>query len=196
MLTLDEIQVRHVGPVSLTVAAGECLGLSGPSGSGKTLLLRAVADLEEHSGRCLLGDQPAQAMTPSQWRQQVAYLAAESAWWHDSVAPHFPNATVPNLADLGFEPEVLQWSVARLSTGERQRLALLRLLAGRPRVLLLDEPTANLDMDNTRAMEALLAQYQRQHNAALLWVAHDAAQLQRVAARSATLSTSGQFTWN
>ncbi len=196
MLRVEGLQVRHVGPASFSVSAGECVGLSGPSGSGKTLLLRAIADLEAHDGQCLLDGTAAHAMPPSQWRGQVGYLAAESAWWHDTVAPHFPNHTPDNLADLGFKPEVMQWSVARLSTGERQRLALLRLLAGKPRVLLLDEPTANLDAGNSRAMEGVLARYQSEQNAALLWVAHDTDQLKRVATRSTTLSTGGQLTWN
>ena len=55
MLTLEGLQVRHVGPVTLSVAAGECIGLSGPSGSGKTLLLRAVADLVKRHGCKLAG---------------------------------------------------------------------------------------------------------------------------------------------
>ena len=196
MLTLEGIQVRHVGPVNLSVQAGECLGLSGPSGSGKTLLLRAISDLEAHDGQCLLNGSAANEMPASEWRKQVGYLAAESAWWHDTVAPHFPNNTPANLGDLGFKPEVMQWSVARLSTGERQRLALLRLLAGEPKALLLDEPTANLDTDNTHAMEALLAQYRNDHKAAVLWVAHDPAQLSRVAQRSAQLTTDGSLTWS
>lgn len=196
MLTLEALQVRHVGPVDLSVGVDECVGLSGASGSGKTLLLRTIADLEPHTGRCLLENTPADAMPPATWRQQVGYLAAESAWWHDTVAPHFPHVDNTGLAALGFEPAVMQWTVRRLSTGERQRLALLRLLAGQPRVLLLDEPTANLDAANSRAMETLLANYQRTRKAAVLWVAHDPAQIERVAQRSAQLSAHGELTWN
>ena len=196
MLTLDDLRVRHVGPVNLSVAAGECVGLSGASGSGKTLLLRAVADLQTHQGRCLLDNTAAADIAPAQWRQQVGYLAAESAWWHDHVGPHFNSVNNADLATLGFSPEVMQWSVARLSTGERQRLELLRLLSGQPRALLLDEPTANLDAANSRAIEKLLADYRVTQNAAVLWVAHDPLQIERVAQRNAMLNEHGQLEWN
>lgn len=172
------------------------MGLSGPSGSGKTLLLRAVADLQSHSGQCSVNGAFAHTMPPAAWRRQVGYLAAESAWWHDTVAPHFTHIDATQLADLGFAPEVMQWSVARLSTGERQRLALARLLSGQPKVLLLDEPTANLDATNAQAIEQLLARYRNSQRAALLWVAHDAGQLKRVAQRSGQLSNHGQFSWD
>jgi putative ABC transport system ATP-binding protein len=74
--------------------------------------------------------------------------------------------------------------VARLSSGERQRFALLRLLANRPRVLLLDEPTANLDPDNVIRVEKLVATYMAAEGAGVLWVSHDPLQTTRVARRT------------
>ncbi len=87
------------------------------------------------------------------------------------------------LAALGFGPEVLDWEVARLSTGERQRLALLRLLGNAPQALLLDEPTAALDPASRARVEAVVADYRRKREAAVLWVSHDPAQIGRVADR-------------
>ena len=80
-------------------------------------------------------------------------------------------------------PAILDKPVMQLSSGERQRLALLRLLSNRPRVLLLDEPTANLDPENTRRIEALVTEYRREHDAAVIWVSHDTEQVKRVANR-------------
>jgi ABC-type iron transport system FetAB ATPase subunit len=74
-------------------------------------------------------------------------------------------------------------AVIRLSSGEKQRLALLRLLANQPRVLLLDEPTANLDPENTRRVEAVIREYCRERAAAVVWVSHDREQAARVADR-------------
>lgn len=87
------------------------------------------------------------------------------------------------LERLGFSAEVLGWRVRRCSTGERQRLALLRLLANRPQALLLDEPTASLDPESVGRTEMLLADYRLSHDAAVVWVSHDAEQRQRVATR-------------
>ncbi len=173
-----------LAPVDLVLAPGEILCLSGPSGAGKSRLLRAIADLEPHSGRLWLDGTPSEAMTPEAWRRQVGLLPAESGWWADRVEAHFrqtPGADA--LADLGFNAPILQQRVDRLSSGERQRLALLRLLENRPLVLLLDEPTANLDPANVDRVEALLLRYRGSRDAALLWVSHDPEQIARVADR-------------
>jgi len=72
--------------------------------------------------------------------------------------------------------------VMRCSTGERQRLALIRLLCGQPKVLLLDEPTASLDEKNVQAVEALVKEYLLA-GGVVIWVSHDSNQIQRVADR-------------
>lgn len=182
-LHLVRLGTRHVGPIDLTVAGGECVTLAGPSGAGKSLLLRAIADLDPHTGEARLDERRAAALRPAEWRRRVGYLAAESHWWADRVGDHFAAVEVPLWASLGFAPEAADWQVARLSTGERQRLALLRLLANAPEVLLLDEPTASLDADNVARAEAIIADYRRRRGTAVLWVSHDPAQARRVADR-------------
>ena len=170
--------------MDLRLQAGECVCLSGPSGSGKTLLLRAIADLDPHQGTAYLEGAACVSMRPYEWRRQVGLLPAESFWWSDRVGDHFPDGDAePWLERLGFTPGVMDWNVARLSSGERQRLALARLLVRGPRVLLLDEPTANLDPDNGGRVEGLLADYRRERGAGLLWVSHDPKQIARVADR-------------
>jgi ABC-type iron transport system FetAB ATPase subunit len=90
---------------------------------------------------------------------------------------------------LGLDEGILAQPITRLSSGEKQRLALLRLLANQPRVLLLDEPTANLDPDNVRRVEAVIEDYRRQQDAAVLWVSHDRQQAARVASRCLQLDS-------
>ena len=80
--------------------------------------------------------------------------------------------------------------MARLSSGERQRLALLRLLSRNPKALLLDEPTANLDDVNQQRVEALVEAYRQAHGAPVLWISHDVAQQRRVATRRLTIEDS------
>lgn len=182
-LQAKKIRSHGLGPVDLTLNRTECVCVSGPSGAGKTLLLRALADLDRHDGEVLLDGRPLDTFAGPEWRRQVGLLPPESAWWHDRVGAHFPLEDKELLPALALPPEIMGWSIARLSSGERQRLALIRLLANRPRVLLLDEPTANLDPASVERVEALLLRYRQQTNAAILWVSHDPAQIARVASR-------------
>ncbi len=167
--------------------ASDCVCLSGPSGAGKTLLLRAIADLDEHRGSVLLDGVDAAQVAAPRWRRQVALLPAESHWWSDRVGDHFGDASVW-LERLGFDSSVLDWSVGNCSTGERQRLALARLLQNRPAVLLLDEPTASLDTENVARVEALIADYRAETDAAVVWVSHDPAQIARLCRRTLLLN--------
>jgi ABC-type iron transport system FetAB ATPase subunit len=127
-------------------------------------------------------------MRAHEWRCRVGLLPAESQWWGEQIGEHFQQYDEELLTRLGFGPEVMTWEVARCSTGERQRLALLRLLQNRPRVLLLDEPTASLDAENVARVESVIAQLRRDHATAVLWVSHDLAQAERIATRRMTMS--------
>ena len=179
------------GPVTFALCKGEIVGVSGPSGCGKTRLLRALADMDPWEGHIELEGGEPTAIPASQWRRRVAYVPAESQWWFDGVGEHFPR--VPEEADLralGLEPEVLGWPVARLSSGEKQRLGLLRTLINRPAVLLLDEPTAHLDAARAKAFETLVAARCAEGMMAL-WVAHDPEQLKRVAPRGYRMAAGG-----
>lgn len=184
------------GPIDLAIDAGEIVALSGASGSGKSMLLRACADLDPHRGNLFLTEndteREAREFTAPRWRRRVGLLPAESQWWHDIVGDHYNgDVATPWLETLGFTTETLRWPVARLSTGERQRLSLLRTLSVRPRVLLLDEPTASLDPENVAAVEALIELYRIEEGAAILWVSHDPQQRVRVATRRYVMEDGG-----
>lgn len=183
LLQIEKLRFAHCGPIDLCVEKDECIAISGESGSGKSLLLRAIADLDPHEGSALLDETSCLQMAAHLWRQRVTLLPAESQWWHDSVGEHFKRVDHPMLEKLGFNSDALQWSVARLSSGEKQRLALLRCLQLEPDVLLLDEPTANLDERNTQVFESLVQDYLVQHHACAIWVSHDMSQLARIARR-------------
>ncbi len=176
------------GPYSLDVLPGECIGLTGHSGVGKTQLLRAVADVIAHGGECLLSGKTCSSYDPPAWRKRVAMVPAESYWWYDTVAPHFQGGTGQGsgcdlLQQLGFPADVGSWRISRLSTGERQRLALVRSLSRSPRVLLLDEPTSSLDKEMALVVEKIVKDFCRTMQVSCLWVSHDREQLARVADR-------------
>jgi ABC-type iron transport system FetAB ATPase subunit len=180
------LRSRFGGPFDFELRAGECVAIRGPSGAGKSVLLRMLADLDPHEGTVLLDGQPCASMPAPHWRAQVVYQAAEPAWWEASAGAHFTPAqrgiVDPALAALGLSAALLDTEVERLSTGERQRLALVRSLAGRPRVLLLDEPTAALDPASVARAETLLASCLADGLAVLI-VTHSAEQAQRLADR-------------
>ncbi|MBI9019985.1 MAG: ATP-binding cassette domain-containing protein [Verrucomicrobia bacterium] len=177
------------GPFSFSVERGECVALSGPSGCGKTLLLRALADLDPAEGDVLLDGMSRNEVPAPQWRRRVGWLPAESSWWFDRVGEHFSKPWKKSdesfqwLEKLGFQREVLDWKIERLSTGEKQRLALFRLLLNEPQVLLLDEPTAALDHMNVGLVEDFITTYRRDAGAAVLWVSHNPEQIARMADR-------------
>jgi ABC-type iron transport system FetAB ATPase subunit len=159
-LCIANLRNHLAGPFSLSLAAGECLAITGPSGSGKSLFLRMVADLDPNQGEVFLDGVARRTLPAPAWRRQVVYSAAEPGWWHERVTDHFSakaiefaHSMAPRLA---LTPQLLAGLVVQLSTGERQRLALIRTLALHSPVLLLDEPTGALDETSTALVEEVL----------------------------------------
>ena len=161
-LTVKRLRSELAGPFELSLGRGTCAAITGASGSGKSLFLRMVADLDPNEGEVWLNEQARAAMAAPAWRKQVTYVAAESGWWAEIVLQHFPHRGRDEIAtlasSLGLRAELLDAPVAQLSTGEKQRLALVRALLPAPPVLLLDEPTGPLDEESVVRVEALLRQ--------------------------------------
>lgn len=184
MIRTTALRRLGVGPVDLQVEAGTCVSLAGPSGAGKSVLLRMIADLDPHEGDALLDGRACSATPAPQWRRLVTYVAAEPGWWEPTVEGHFPAGAdlAPRLAQVGIAADAAGWPVERLSTGERQRIALLRAITPKVRVLLLDEPTSGLDAASVALVENLLRGAMAR-GVAILMVTHDPAQAARMASR-------------
>jgi phosphate-transporting ATPase len=197
MLKVAGIHRAALNPVSFDLADGEILVVRGPSGAGKSTLLRAIADLDPNGGDVSLDGVSRESFTAPEWRRRVIYVAAEPAWWAETAAEHFPSReeAVTLARAVGLAPDLLSQPVVRLSTGERQRLALARALARHPRVLLLDEPTGALDAESRDLAEALIADHCAR-GLSVLWVTHDPAQAARMSQRRLTLQKGVALEWS
>src|SRR5436190_3276399 len=191
--------VTAVADLTLTVAAGEFVAVQGPSGCGKTtLLLTAGGLLHPDAGRVVVAGQDLYALAEEpRARFRAAHVGFVFQQFH--LVPYlsvFDNVLAPALAlkrpDARSRAEELLGEFglterrrhvpAQLSTGERQRTALARALLNRPKLLLADEPTGNLDRDSAEVVLGHLADFARGGGAVLL-VTHDAeaaAKAQRV----------------
>jgi putative ABC transport system ATP-binding protein len=191
MLTVSRLKRLHIS-ASFDLQDGECVALQGPSGVGKTLLLRSIADLDPNEGTVKLDGTLREMMPAPVWRKRVTYLAAEPGWWSDTVQEHFGDWEEASqlVARLGLPSTCGPWPIQRLSSGERQRLGLVRALMLQSRVLLLDEPTSALDAASAAAVESLIAE-RVSNGTSVLWSTHDNSQASRVGSRVLVMRTDG-----
>ena len=173
-----------VKDLDLIVSRGDRLGLIGPNGSGKTTLLNLIlGKLAPDSGRVRLGanlqpayfDQMREALDPDK-------TVAESI---EGSEKH----VISYLSDFLFPPRRAHSPVRMLSGGERNRLLLARLFARPANVLVLDEPTNDLDIESLELLEQALQDY----SGTLLLVSHDRAFLDNVVTQ--TLAAEGAGKW-
>ncbi|MDD1057026.1 thiol reductant ABC exporter subunit CydD [Streptomyces cocklensis] len=175
---VQDLAVRSEGalpPTSFTLAPGETLAVTGPSGVGKTTLLSALLGFAPAAqGRILVDGVELGSLEPASWHRQIAWVPQHPHLFPGTIADNVrlarPDADDADLhaalaaaGALGFaDPDdVIGEDGAGLSAGQRQRIALARaFLADRP-LLLLDEPTANLDGDTEGALIATLRELSR-----------------------------------
>ncbi len=181
-----------LGPVSLTVAPGECWGVLGPNGAGKSTLLRLLAGLlTPPSGQLLLEGSPLDRVPPRRRAQRIALLPQQTP--HDLALtareivlmgryPHRRFGLFDSAADAAVADEALALTglsaladrpLSTLSGGEAQRAHLAAALAQRPRLLLLDEPTAALDLHHQIRILDLVRTLIHQQQLAAVVVTHD-----------------------
>jgi tungstate transport system ATP-binding protein len=184
---------------SLEVRDGEILALVGPSGAGKSTLLRLLNFLESPaSGRILYRDRLASGgATPLEVRRQVTsvfqrpVLQRASVWANVAYGLRLrglhSDGRVGAILDTVGLAELARAPARRLSGGEMQRVALARALVIRPRVLLLDEPTANLDPYNVGLIERIIRAENAGRGTTVVLVTHNVFQAHRLADRTGLL---------
>jgi PrtD family type I secretion system ABC transporter len=191
-LSLERVVLRAgaervlVKGVTLSVAAGECLGLIGPSASGKTTLLRLMLGLREPDAGEVRLDGVALAQWPAgQLAGAIGYLPQDVALFEGTVAQNIARlgpvdapevvaaARLAGVHELiarlpqGYETE-LGVAGATLSGGQRQRIGLARAGHGRPALVVLDEPNAHLDSEGEAALASAVAALKAQGTTVVL----------------------------
>jgi len=198
VLRVEAVHVRFgdavvLDDVSMRVAAGELVGLVGPNGSGKTTLLRAVAGLVPVQGRVWLVDAPISALSARDMAQRAARVPQTTALDPNlglsalevvlaGRAPYLGRWRWESASDRAVACDAMTVTstahlagrlAAELSGGERQRVFTARALTQQPRLLLLDEPTANLDLGHQLRVLALVLGLTRTAGMGALAAIHD-----------------------
>lgn len=187
-----------VPPVSLTVSAGEYLLIAGPNGAGKTTLVKTMlgmipalsGEVRYPAGRPRVGYVPQRGVVPEHYpvtaRDTVllgrALLRLMALRWSDEDRAAADRA----LADLDLAA-LADRSFGELSGGQKQRVLVARALAMEPQVLVLDEPTVNMDAVSARRLLKQLDELRRTRGMAVLIVTHDIAPVIAYADRVALL---------
>lgn len=177
--------------VDLTIPARAVTAIVGPSGAGKSTLIDMIPRLRTpHGGRILYDGVPLENFSLTELRRSVAFVPQEPLILNVSIAEHIrygnPSASeedlrraaaLANAAEFiekmpnGYDEQVGEGG-KRLSGGQRQRLDLARALVGRAPILILDEPTSNLDMDSERRFTEAIRRIRSETDIAVIVIAH------------------------
>ena len=185
--------------IDITVPAQGITVLFGPSGSGKTTVLRCIAGLERASGRVAIGaevwqDDKRQIFVPT-WQRELGYVFQEASLFEhldvrrnlefglnrlriERQAARFALDDAIDLLGIG---ALLDRSTVNLSGGEKQRVAIARALVTQPRILLLDEPLASLDVARRKEILPWLERLHRELQIPVIYVTHSLDELARLA---------------
>lgn len=202
-------RVLAVDGVDLEVAAAETLALVGESGSGKTTLARAILRLiEPDAGSVRFRGEDLLALSGAELRRRRRHfqMVFQDPWgsldprmkigdalfeplWVHGLAPRSEQSARVSalLEEVGLPAAAAALYPHEFSGGQRQRIGIARALATRPELLIADEPVSALDVSVRAQVVNLLAELQRRHGLAMLFIAHDLPLVEQVADRIAVL---------
>jgi tungstate transport system ATP-binding protein len=180
---------------SFEIEPGEIFALIGPSGAGKSTLLRLLNFLEyADEGMLFYADKPVSPDLSLEMRRRVTTVFQRPALMNDTVEKNvayglrlrglrdYRILITDTLGRIGLE-KMRRANASTLSGGEAQRVALARAIILRPDVLLLDEPTANLDPYNINLIEDVVREINKNHGTTIILVTHNIFQAKRLASR-------------
>jgi len=211
VIRLENVSCRYgsraaLNGVSLAVADGETLSLVGPNSAGKSTLLKAMGGLLRVSdGHVWLEDRLMQDWKPFERARRLAWVPSEADFTFSYTVfeitmlgrtPHLPSFAPPAAADAAVVHRMLALTdlsaladrpIDTLSSGERQRVLLARALAQEPSILLMDEPTAHLDIGHAQTFFRALDRLRGERALTVVLATHDLPLARRFSARVALL---------
>jgi len=185
--------------ISFEVNAGDFISIVGPSGSGKSTLLKLCSHLKSPTlGTILFNGEDISKSSPSSLRKDIAYCFQTPYLFGDTVSDNlsFPYSIRDRKVDMerinyllsifNIDKDFFNKTIINLSGGEKQRVALIRTLLFEPKIILLDEVTSALDVDNTLTVENVIRDLNNT-GLTILWVTHNPEQSKKHANKILTL---------
>ncbi|MHA2294536.1 MAG: ABC transporter ATP-binding protein [Candidatus Hodarchaeales archaeon] len=204
-VSVKETQKQLVSGIHLDICLGEIFGLLGPSGAGKTTLVKAIALLAFKNiinGTYMYNDIQVYPIVNGnqvkEIRKDIIFIHQHPVLFSGSVRfnieyglrirkkKHYQQ-DLDELIESFKMGELLDRDVRFLSAGEKQRVCLLRAMSVKPRVLILDEPTQNLDPGNIKNIEVNIKRFREVEGGTVIIVTHNFFQAQRIADRTAIM---------
>ena len=185
--------------ISLKVEEGDFISIIGASGSGKSTLLKLCSHLISPTfGEIMYRGKDMMSYEPVLLRREISYCVQSGGLFGRTVEDNlaFPYearglgmeraAVISMLARFGLAADVLKEENKNLSGGEKQRVALVRTLLLKPKVVLLDEVTSSLDVENTLIVEQIIREL-NESGTTILWITHSPEQSRRLANKLLTV---------
>ena len=192
MLRVTHLKLPNHKVLNFHLNEGEGLIISGKNGSGKSLLLKSLAllcpsEFERYEYKGIL----VTTLKPEEFRSDVLYLSTAHMMMREGNVEDFFHAPLKlaiyqnHKVDFDYKHYLEKWhiptsNVSLLSTGQKQMISILRALTLKAKVLLLDEPTANLDHEKTLEIEELLLDWKKRTGGSFVFVGHSKEQIQRL----------------
>ncbi|WP_346930927.1 ABC transporter ATP-binding protein [Clostridium sp.] len=201
---MNETAVKALKPTDLEIKEGEFVAIVGPSGSGKSTLLHLIAGLDKPSaGKVFINDQDIYELSENELsryrRQNIGFIF--QAFNLIPILSAEENIKLPVLmdgkkVDEGYIDELMdvldikerkKHLPGELSGGQQQRVSIARALANKPSIIFADEPTGNLDSQNSKEVLQLLKSTIEKYNQTLIMITHDGS-IAQMADRIITIS--------
>lgn len=178
--------------VSISLGENEGIVLRGQNGCGKSLLLKSLARLcVAPSEKFEFSGVDVRELKPEVYRSEVLYVSTTPLLMKDQTVTEFFDSVRKLSVYQGHESQIDHgkylslWKiptgeVSKLSSGQKQMISVLRALTLRAKILLLDEPTANLDHEKTQEIEKLIIEWQERTKGSVIWISHSEEQMKRL----------------